>query len=78
MIQILDSRRSIQEAVNAKRLTHIALVFVPSSWVASLFSMGGLPDKGTFWVCFALGLPLIVVFLLISVFPFENNAVFFN
>jgi Mg2+ and Co2+ transporter CorA len=80
MIQILDSKRSVREAINAKSLTYIALVFVSLSWVVSLFSMGGefLPGKGLFRVCFAVGLPLFVVVLLVSIFPFEINAVFFN
>ncbi|KAG5751471.1 hypothetical protein H9Q69_013919 [Fusarium xylarioides] len=80
MIQILDSRRSIREAINAKRLTYIALVFVPLSWVASLFSMGGdfLPGKGLFWVYFVVGLPLVAVVLLISVYPFHDTTRFLN
>ncbi|KAK3305061.1 uncharacterized protein B0T15DRAFT_188054 [Chaetomium strumarium] len=39
MVQLLDSRRSMLEAANVSRLTFIAVVFVPLSWVASLFSM---------------------------------------
>jgi Mg2+ and Co2+ transporter CorA len=80
MIQILDSRRSIREAINAKRLADIALVFVPLSWVASLFNMGGdfLPGKGLFWVYFAVGLPLVAVVLLISVCPLQGTAGFLN
>ncbi|CAH0044545.1 unnamed protein product [Clonostachys solani] len=51
MVQLLDSRRSILEAVSVRRLTYIALVFVPLSWVSSLFSMSDtyLPGHGRFW-----------------------------
>ncbi|VUC28718.1 unnamed protein product, partial [Clonostachys rosea] len=51
MVQLLDSRRSILEAVSVRRLTYIALVFVPLSWVSGLFSMSDtyLPGHGRFW-----------------------------
>jgi hypothetical protein len=68
MVQLLDSRRSIVEAVNVRRLTYIALVFVPLSWVASLFSMSDnySPGNEHFWVYFATALPLLFLVLLIS------------
>jgi hypothetical protein len=37
-----------------------------------------LPGKGPSWISVAAGLPLVVVVLLISVFSFDNNAVFFS
>ncbi|KAJ3542248.1 hypothetical protein NM208_g4203 [Fusarium decemcellulare] len=54
MVQILDSRLSIMEAVNVRRLTYIALVFVPLAWVSSLFSMsdGYSPGGEHFWAAF--------------------------
>ena len=48
-MQIVDSRRSIAEAESISKLTELAFVFVPLSFVASLFSMqvheldGGVP-----------------------------------
>lgn len=62
MVQLLDSRRSIEEAVNVRRLTFIALVFIPLSWAASLFSMADdfVPGAAHFWVYFAVSLPLAV------------------
>lgn len=70
MVQLLDSRRSILEATNVRRLTYIALVFVPLSWVASLFSMSDdfSPGHEQFWVYFATALPLLVLVLLLSAF----------
>jgi hypothetical protein len=38
-MQIVDSRRSIAEAESISKLTELAFVFVPLSFVASLFSM---------------------------------------
>ncbi|KAF9765486.1 hypothetical protein IL306_002224, partial [Fusarium sp. DS 682] len=69
MFQLLDSRRSIAEAVNVRRLTYIALVFVPLSWVSALFSMGGdfLPGRESFWVYFATALPIVLIVLAMSV-----------
>jgi len=48
-MQIVDSRRSIAEAESVAKLTELAFVFIPLSFVASLFSMqvkelgGGVP-----------------------------------
>ncbi|KAK4641509.1 hypothetical protein QC761_501220 [Podospora bellae-mahoneyi] len=68
MVQLFDSRRSIQEAANVSRLTFIALVFVPLSWVASLFSMSEdySPGHKSFWVYFATALPVMILVLLLS------------
>ncbi|KAJ4003177.1 hypothetical protein NW752_011649 [Fusarium irregulare] len=74
MIQLLDSRRSILEAVSVRRLTYIALVFAPLAWVASLFSMeeAYLPGNDKFWVYFATALPLIVVVILLSTLQWDG------
>jgi len=74
MIQLLDSRRSILEAVNVRRLTYIALVFAPLAWVASLFSMSDayLPGNDRFWVYFAIALPLIAVVILLSAVQWDG------
>ncbi|OAG37291.1 hypothetical protein AYO21_08476 [Fonsecaea monophora] len=62
MFQLIDSRRSIAEAINVRRLTIVALVFVPLSWVASLFSMTDdfAPGQSRFWLYFAVAVPLCV------------------
>ncbi|KAF4460912.1 Zinc transport [Fusarium albosuccineum] len=74
MVQLLDSRRSILEAVNVRRLTYIALVFVPLAWVSSLFSMsdGYSPGGDHFWVYFVTALPLLGLVLLLSALPYER------
>ncbi|KAI0095672.1 hypothetical protein GGR51DRAFT_544834 [Nemania sp. FL0031] len=62
VLQLLDSRRSIAEAINVRRLTIIALIFVPLSFVASLFSMadGYAPGEPKFWIYFAVAVPFSV------------------
>ena len=69
MVQLLDSQFSTLEAANVRRLTYIALVFVPLSWVASLFSMSDkyAPGNELFWVYFATALPVLLLVLLLSV-----------
>lgn len=77
LIQLLDSRRSILEAINTKRLTFLALVFVPLAWVSSLFSMSDSysPGHDLFWVYFATALPVLAVVLLLSALPYSKIAI---
>lgn len=77
MVQLLDSRRSILEAVSVRRLTYIALVFVPLSWVSSLFSMSDtyLPGHSRFWVYFAVAFPLICLCFLYEAWPMINSRI---
>lgn len=76
MVQLLDSRRSMLEAANVSRLTYIALVFVPLSWVASLFSMSDnySPGHEHFWVYFATALPVLLLVLLLSALQWDQLA----
>jgi Mg2+ and Co2+ transporter CorA len=74
MVQLLDSRRWMLEAANVSRLTFIALVFVPLSWVASLFSMSEnySPGEENFWVYFATALPVLFLVLLLSAVQWDQ------
>ncbi|PNP86446.1 hypothetical protein FNYG_00148 [Fusarium nygamai] len=76
LVQLLDSRRSILEAINTKRLTFLALVFVPLAWVSSLFSMSDAysPGHDHFWVYFATALPVLSIVLLLSALPYGRIA----
>ncbi|KAM7210042.1 hypothetical protein V8F06_014574 [Rhypophila decipiens] len=76
MVQLLDSRRSMLEAANVSRLTFIAVVFVPLSWVASLFSMSEnySPGQRNFWVYFATALPVLLLVLLLSALRWNQVA----
>ncbi|KAL5886053.1 hypothetical protein ACKVWM_007266 [Pyricularia oryzae] len=66
MVQILDARYSVVHAANSTRLAYVALIFVPLSWVASLFSMseGYGPGGKLFWMYFAIALPLVLLTLM--------------
>ena len=68
LVQIVDSQRSFAETANISRLTILALVFVPLTFVASLFSMN--PDTGPgghyFWIYFVVALPVTLVVYLIA------------
>jgi Mg2+ and Co2+ transporter CorA len=63
MVQLYDARRSVTESINVRRLTYVALIFVPLSWVATLFSMADDygPGKPRFWVYFAVSLPFCLL-----------------
>jgi hypothetical protein len=68
IVQLLDSQQSIAESINVKRLTYVALIFIPLSWVASLFSIPGdfAPGQSKFWVYFAVSLPLCIAVITFS------------
>jgi Mg2+ and Co2+ transporter CorA len=61
LVQIVEGRQSFQETTNLSRLTNLALVFMPLSFTASLFSMGGEvgPGSSQFWIYFAVAVPLL-------------------
>jgi Mg2+ and Co2+ transporter CorA len=68
LIQIIDSKRSLMETTNLSRLTYLALVFVPLTFVSSLFSMNGnlASAAQTFWIYFAVAIPMCVLVFLIA------------
>ncbi|KAI0402836.1 hypothetical protein F4802DRAFT_334828 [Xylaria palmicola] len=65
LIQLANSNRSISEASDVRRLTYIAVVFIPLSFVAGLFSMGDdfLPGRGSFWVYWVASIPITLAVL---------------
>ena len=67
-VQVIDSRRAFVEATNVTRLTTLALVFVPLSFISSLFSMKDVnaPGGDLFWVYFAVAVPVTLVVYLIA------------
>lgn len=62
-VQIAESRRSFAETKSITRMTYLALVFVPLTFVSSLFSMSADlgPGKKDFWIYFTVAIPLMVV-----------------
>jgi len=59
-------RRSATEATIIRQITCVALVFVPLSWVAALFSMTNdfAPGQPRFWVYFVVSIPFCLTTLL--------------
>ena len=70
MVPLLDTHQSLLEAQDVRRLTYMALIFLPLSLVASIFSMAEkvLPWGGDFWLYFAVSLPLTLVIVSLSAF----------
>lgn len=68
LVQIIDARQSFAETANIRRLTILALAFVPLGFVASLFSMNptNMPGSTHFWVYFAVAVPLTLLVFLIA------------
>ncbi|OTA91094.1 hypothetical protein M434DRAFT_33012 [Hypoxylon sp. CO27-5] len=74
IIQLLDSRRSTIEAIYIKRLTYIALIFMPLSFVATLFSMSepfSIAGNG-FLIYIAAAFPLLLVVLAAAILPISS------
>ncbi|KAI1735869.1 hypothetical protein F4680DRAFT_452531 [Xylaria scruposa] len=65
LVQLANSHRSMSEASDVRRLTYIAVVFIPLSFVAALFSMGDnfLPGRDNFWLYWATSIPITLVVL---------------
>jgi hypothetical protein len=63
MVQLLESQRALDQAADMRRLTWIAVLFVPPTWVATLFSMSDefslRGERG--WVYFAVAFPAVFV-----------------
>jgi Mg2+ and Co2+ transporter CorA len=72
MVQVLDAQRSIVEAVSVRKLTYIAIIFIPLSWMSSLFGMSDdfAPGQARFWMYFASAVPFTVLLFLVSAIPF--------
>lgn len=68
LVQIIDARQSFAETANISRLTVLALVFVPLTFVSSLFSMNteNLPGSSHFWVYFVVAIPVTVLVFLVA------------
>jgi hypothetical protein len=69
VLQITDTRRSLKEAANVTRLTYLALLFVPLSFVASLFSMNGGVSAHDLAIYFAVALPLCAMVFFVTRIP---------
>jgi hypothetical protein len=68
LVQIIDARQSFAETANISRLTILALIFVPLSFISSLFSMNSenMPGSDHFWVYFAVAIPVTLGVFLVA------------
>ena len=68
MLSIRQADMSQKETKLVSRLTFVALVFIPLSFTASIFSMGGdfLPGSSRFWVYFAAAVPMTCIVLALA------------
>jgi Mg2+ and Co2+ transporter CorA len=68
MISILDSKKSIEQADRVQKLTFLAYLFVPMSFITGIFSMNMKEFNGTIpalWLYFAIVVPVAICFALI-------------
>jgi hypothetical protein len=70
LVQIVDSRESLREASNVRRLTNLALVFVPLSFVTGLFSMNDGVSAHGLVLFFSVAVPFCIVVVFISRIPY--------
>jgi len=71
LVQTIDCRRSLNETKNISRLTYLALVFIPLTFVSGLFSMHEsiAPGGYRFWVYFSVAIPLCAIVCLVTWLP---------
>jgi Mg2+ and Co2+ transporter CorA len=76
LVQIMDARQSLAETANISRLTVLALVFVPLSYVSSLFSMNSthMPGGPHFWMYFAVAFPVTLIVFTVARPPTKDGA----
>lgn len=67
-LQLIESRRAYLETKNVSRLTMVALVFVPLSFVSGLFSMNEdfAPGGPLFWLFFVVSFPVLILVFLVA------------
>ena len=78
LVQAIDCRRSLIETMNISRLSYLALVFVPLTFVSGLFSMNDKSAAGgkVFGLYFAIAIPLCTLVFLIAHPPTLTPGVF--
>lgn len=78
-ISIEESRRALREAHNMARLTWLASIFIPMTFVTGLFSMtesvAGLSQ--TFWIYFAIAVPFTGLVIRLGMFRWRKVADWF-
>lgn len=59
LVQLIDSHKSISQAEDIRRLTYIAIAFIPLSYITGIFSMSEPygPGSDRFWVYWVTAVP---------------------
>ena len=78
LVQLIDSRKSIMQAEDIKRLTYIAIAFVPLTYITGIFSMSEpySPGNERFWVYWATALPISALIMGVLVLGDRITAIF--
>lgn len=65
---LVEAKRSFKEAKNIKTLTLVGMIFIPLALCTGIFSMNDqyLPGRASFWIYFAVLVPLIFFVFLIA------------
>lgn len=74
IVQLTDTRISINEAVNVRYLTYVGLVFLPLTFASGIFSMQDrfLPGQGSFAIYISVAVPLVTVVVVVSLVSSAN------
>ncbi|KAI1081225.1 hypothetical protein F5B20DRAFT_537383 [Whalleya microplaca] len=78
---IEESRRAVEQNKALGRLTYLAVIFAPLSFISSFFSMSeNVADlSNTFWIYFAVAIPVsLVVFLVVDLNWTDSLKAFFD
>ncbi|EED23182.1 conserved hypothetical protein [Talaromyces stipitatus ATCC 10500] len=69
LIQLADTKRAISQAEDTRRLTYIAIIFLPMSFLTGLFSMSEPygPGSDRFWIYWVVALPLTAFIIVVLV-----------
>ena len=78
LVQAIDCGRSLIETMNISRLTYLALIFIPLTFVSGLFSMNDqiAPGGKLFGLYFGISIPLCILVFLIAHPPTFTRGVF--
>ncbi len=75
MISFEESKKAVQQNANLTRLTYLACVFIPMSFLASVFSMtSDLGNIGhTLWIYFAVAVPFTIFCFAVTILLYSDR-----
>lgn len=77
LIQIIDSQQSLRETANITRLTYLALIFLPLTFVSGLLSMNEQSAPGNKVICIYLVIAIPICTLVLCVaYPLRRTLDF--